>query len=148
MWKIETEFSVRLGGNTYINTPDLIVFKGESLFRIRRGDDGMLGIDFDVFDADGKRVAKFAKNVVLTGDAAKYLVESSHDSYAVTERKTGRIIAKVQRRGVEGAELDVQVVMYLPNGFLLNAGPTETNLGGIQFKGNVTRNCGAGISIN
>ena len=42
MWKLESEFSVRLGGNTYINTPNLIVYKGTSIFRIRRGDGGMV----------------------------------------------------------------------------------------------------------
>src|SRR3990172_6626421 len=126
MWKVETEFAVRLGGNTYINTPNLVVFKGTPVFRIRRSDDGMLGIDFDVFDAKGQRVATFAKGVVVQGDQANYQIDSGHDSYTVTERSTGRVIARVQRRGVQGAELDVSVRMYLPNGFLLDAGPQAT----------------------
>jgi hypothetical protein len=53
----------------------------------------------------------------------------------------------VQRRGVEGAELDVHVHMYLPNGFLLDAGPDRTNLAGATLIGNVFENCGAGIAI-
>ena len=147
MWKVETEFAVRLGGNTYINTPNLVVFKGTPVFRIRRSDDGMLGIDFDVFDAKGQRVATFAKGVVVQGDQANYQIDSGHDSYTVTERSTGRVIARVQRRGVQGAELDVSVRMYLPNGFLLDAGPQATNLGGATLVGNTFKNCGAGIAI-
>lgn len=145
---METKFSVRLGGNTYINTPNLIVYKGTSVFRIRRSDeDGILGIDFDLYDKLGKRIATFAKGVVVQGDEANYLIESGHDAYAVTERSTGRVVARVQRRGVTSAELEVHVHMYLPNGFLLDAGPNATNLGGATLIGNTFENCGAGIAI-
>ena len=57
MWNVETKFAVRLGGNTYINTPSLIVFQGEPLFRLRRSDeDGMLG---NVNNARGKEFSKW-----------------------------------------------------------------------------------------
>ena len=60
MWKVEDRFRVKLGGNTYINTPRLIVYKGTPLFQLGRSEsDGMLGIDFDVFDAAGQRVCIF-----------------------------------------------------------------------------------------
>ena len=149
MWKVEHQFAVRLGGNTYINTPNLVVYKGTPVFRIRRNDDdGMLGIDFDVFDGKGQRIATFVKGVVVQGDEANYQIESGHDAYSVTERSSGRVIARVQRRGVQGAELDVHVRMYLPNGFLLDTGPQETNLGGAKLFGNTFENCGAGIAID
>lgn len=148
MWNVETKFAVRLGGNTYVNTPNLIVYKGTPVFRIRRGDDGTLGIDFDVFDKNGQRVATFAKGIVVQGDEANYKIESGHETYSVTERSSSRVIARVQRRGVQGAELDVHVHMYLPNGFLLDAGPQATNLGGVTLTGNVIENCGAGIAID
>jgi hypothetical protein len=149
MWNVETKFKVRLGGNTYINTPNLVVYKGTPIFRIRRSDDdGILGIDFDVFDSKGQRVATFAKGVVVQGDEADYKIETGHDVYSVTERSSGRVVARVQRRGGQGAELNVHVHMYLPNGFLLNAGPEATNLGGVTLTGNVFENCGAGIAVN
>lgn len=147
MWKVETEFAVRLGGNTYINTPNLIVYKGTPVFRIRRSDDGTLGIDFDVFDAKGQRVATFAKGVVVQGDEANYKIDSGHETYSVTERSSSRVVARVQRRDVQKAQLDVHVHMYLPNGFLLDAGPQATNLGGATLMGNVFKNCGTGIAI-
>lgn len=148
MWKVEKEFAIRLGGNTYIDTPNLIVYQGKSIFNVRRNEaDGMLGIDFDVFDSKGQRIATFKKGVVAQGDDANYKIDSGHETYTVTERSSGRQIARVQRRGVGGAELDVQVHMYLPNGFLLDAGPQSTNLGGITMTGNVFKSCGAGIAI-
>jgi hypothetical protein len=37
--------------------------------------------------------------------------------------------------------------MYMPDGFLLKADPTQTNIGGATMIGNVFKNCGAGIAI-
>ena len=108
----------------------------------------MLGIDFEVFDSKGQRIATFKKGIVVQGDKENYTVESGHDAYAVTEKSSGRTIARVQRRGVQGAELDVQVHMYLPNGFFLDAGPQSTNLGGMTMTGNTFRSCGAGVVID
>jgi hypothetical protein len=148
MWKVETEFAVRLGGMTYIDTPTLIAYKGTPVFRIRRNDeDGMLGIDFDVFDAKGQRVATFAKGIVVQGDAANYQIETGHEVYSVTERSSARVVARVQRRGVKGAELDVHVHMYMPTGFLLDAGPETTNLPGLRIRGGILKNNLIGIAI-
>src|ERR1700693_2939007 len=98
MWKVEKEFAIRLGGNTYIDTPNLIVYQGTPIFRVRRNeDDGMLGIDFDVFDSKGQRVATIKKGIVAQGDEANYKIDSGHETYSVTERASERIIARVQR---------------------------------------------------
>ena len=148
MWKVEENFVVRLGGTRYINTPNLVVVDDVPLFRLRRSDeDGMLGIDFDVFNAQGKRVATFAKSVVVQGDKANYDVQTGHETYTVTERSSGRVIARVQRRNVEGAELDVHVHTYLPDGFLLDAGPDGTNLPGFQMIGGTISDCPGAIGI-
>lgn len=148
MWTVEDRFSVKLGGNTYINTPNLVVYKGEPLFRVYRSEsDGILGIDFDVFDASGTRVATFRKSIVVQGDSDNYVIKSGHEEYEVTNKASGQLIAKVRRRGAEGAEMEVSVRLYTPDGFLLDATPTQTNIGGVLMTGNVFENCGAGIAI-
>jgi hypothetical protein len=145
MWKLEPGFSVFLGGNTYINTPDLIVYRGTPVFRIRRRiADGILDIEFHVYDKTGKRVAAFARGALIQGEPSHYDIQTGQDSYSVTERATGRVIARVHRRG---AELDVHVHMYMPDGFLLDAGPHRTNVGGAMLTGHVFANCAAGITI-
>ncbi|MBM4137395.1 MAG: hypothetical protein FJ241_11265 [Nitrospira sp.] len=148
MWKIETKFSVKLGGNTYINTPNLVVYKGEPLFRIYRSEsDGILGIDFDIFNSQKKRVATIRKSIVVQGDANNYEIKTGHDEYSVTEKNSGRLIASVKRRGVQGAELEVTVHLYTPDGFLFDATPTQTNVGGMMMTGCTIKDCGAGIVI-
>jgi hypothetical protein len=85
---------------------------------------------------------------VVQGDESAYTIQGGHDAYLVTERATGRVIARVQRRDVKGAELDVHVRMYLPDGFLLNAGPEETNFGGMSMRGCTFKGNAAAIVIN
>jgi hypothetical protein len=43
MWQVTKRFRVRLGGNAYINVPQLVVYRGDSLFTLKRSDDGVLG---------------------------------------------------------------------------------------------------------
>ena len=149
MWQVENEFSVKLGGNTYINTPNLIMVQGESLFNIYRSEsDGILGIDFDVYNSSGSKVATVRKGIVVSGDEGAYKISTGHEKYSVTERSTGKEIVSVQRRNVSGAELEVSVELYTKTGFLLNASPTSTNVGGLTMTGCVIKDCGAGLSIN
>lgn len=148
MWAIEKEFSVKLGGNTYINTPNLVVYKGDSLFRISRSEnDGILGIDFDIYDPHGKRIATVRRSVVVQGDAANYDIKTGHAEYTVTEKSSGRLVTSVKRRDAQGAELEVSVRLYAPDGFLFDATPTQTNVGGVVMSGCTFKNCHAGIAI-
>jgi len=149
MWKIEKEFSVKLGGNTYINTPNLIVYKGEPLFKIYRSEsDGILGIDFDLFNNSGKRIATIRKGIVVQGNTESYIIKSSHEEYQVIEKVTQKVIASVKRRGIESTELEVSVHLYTSDGFLIDATPIKTNIGGMIMTGCVIKNLGAGIVIN
>jgi hypothetical protein len=148
MWKVEEKFSVKLGGNTYINTPNLVVYKGQSLFKMYRSEsDAILGIDFDVYDAAGKRVATFRKGIVVEGDNNNYTIKSGHDEYRVEEKASGRLIASVKRRGAQDAEMEVSVHLYTPDGFLFDATPTQTNIKGMVMTGCIIESCGAGIVI-
>ena len=145
---MEAEFAVKLCGNTYINTPNLIVYKNTPIFKILRSEqNGMLGIDFDVYDSNGPRVATIAKGIVVQGDTANYTITTGHEEYTVKENSTNRQIVSVKRRGVQGAELEVSVDLYTPSGFHLNATPTHTNIGGMTVSGCTFQNCGAAINI-
>lgn len=149
MWKIENNFVVRLGGNTYINTPNLIAYRDQPIFRLFRSqEDGILGIDFDIYDKAKNKIATVRKGIVVSGNTSNYLITPGHSEYRVLDRSDGREIAGIQRRGVEGAELEVNAELYLPNGELLRATPAGTNLKGWMASGNVFENCGAGIQIN
>jgi len=149
MWYLEEKFRVVIGGNTYINTPNIVVYKGTPLFVIKRSDsDGLLGIDFDVFDRKGDRVTTVRNGVVVQGNTADYDIYKGMDRYTVIEKQSGRVICDIRKRSeAPNAELEVSVKLYTPDGFLFDATPEETNLSGVKLRGSVFENCGTGIVI-
>lgn len=138
MWEIEDHFKVRVGGNTYIDTPDIIVYKGQSLFTLKRhSDNGYLGIYFEIYDSVGQRVASVKRNEIYFGDKEQYEIAGSLNRYVFKERSTGRILCDIKRREDSyPAELDVSAALYTPDGFLILATPQQTNIGGITLTGN------------
>jgi hypothetical protein len=150
-WKVPEHFKVILGGNTYIDCPVLINYQGQSLFELRRSErDGYLGINFDVYGSNGKRLGT-VRNCNFVPPAPKgYTVESEMDHYTLVEDDTGRMICDIRLRSEapEEAEIDVAADMYMPNGFLLRLTPDETNAGGMTLKGNTFHNCGSAVRID
>jgi hypothetical protein len=145
MLEVAEKFQVRLGGNIYINTPRLIVCKDAPLFQLRRNQsEGMLEVDFDVFDASGRRVSVFRKGVVARGESAPYMVTARHDEYRVNRRSSGQAIVIVKRQFGSG-DLDVWLELYTPSRFLIVATPTEMNLqNGGQLTGSLIKDAPMG----
>ena len=150
MWNIEHKFKVKIGGNYYINTPNLIVAGGESLFTIkRREEDGLLAVDFDVYRADGTKVATIRNAHVVSGHQEDYEFHKEHHHYWVTERSSGRIICDVRQVSkAEGdCEIDVSVDLFTKSGFHVIADPEKTNVGGVVISGCTTKDCDAGLVV-
>ncbi len=139
MWKVEDRFRVIIGGNTYVNTPNIVVYKSKPLFILkRRESDGQLGIDFDVFNDQGRRVATVRRNQIVQGDENHYQIVRELDRYAVIEKVTQRVICDIRKRAQAAhSELEVSVELYTEDGFLFKATPEETNIEGITLRGNV-----------
>ena len=149
MWKIEDKFKVIIGGNTYINVPNLVVYKNQSLFTIkRRESDGLLGIDMDIFDKDGERVATVRRGSIVQGNKEDYEIRRERHRHSVIEKSSGHVICDIRRKTeAPDPELEISVRLYTPDGFLFEATPEETNLRGIRMIGNRIINCKYGIVI-
>ncbi len=149
MWHVDRNSKVKLGGNYYINVERLVEYKGSSLFTVkRRESDGLLGIDFDVYDAKGKKVATVRHGTVVAGDAQNYEITHDPHHYTVKEKNSGRIVCDIRRRdAAEGADIEVTVDLFTPDGFHFQADPHQTNIGGIQMSGNIIDTCQVGIKI-
>ncbi len=150
MWAVTKSFKVKLGGNTYIDCGSLIDFRHTPLFTLKRRDeDGLLGIDFDIYDAAGKKVATVRRGTIVHGNAADYEFTHGAHHYVVKEKKTGRTICDIKRAGnAVDSELAVSVDMYTPTGFHLVASQGKTNIGGITMSGCTMAGCGVGVSVN
>lgn len=149
MYLREKEFHIRLGGNTYIDVPTLIAFKGEPLFGVFRQEDGYLAVDFQVYDKTGTKVASIRRNAIYFGDKEAYEIDAgSQDHTSLKDKRSDIILVDIKKRqDAAPAELDVSVRTYLPNGQLLDLGPDSTNLGGIRMSGNTFMRSAVGIGI-
>jgi len=150
MWTIETKFKVKIGGNYYIDTPNVIVAAGEPLFRIhRRDEDGLLAVDFDVYDSGRKKVATIRNAHVVSGNKADYEFKKEHHRYWVIEKSSGRVICDVRQVAAaeDSCELEVAVDLFTKSGFHIVADPEQTNIGGFVMRGCTTSNCAAGLVI-
>ena len=150
MWPIADEFKVRIGGNTYVNTPNVIVAVGESLFRIRRRQkDGILAVDFDIYDSAGKKLAEIRYGHIVTGSAKNYEIRTEQHRYRVIERNSGRTICDVRQvsKAKGASELEVSVDLFTKTGFHLVAGPERTNVRGLTSRGLVVERAGAGLVV-
>jgi hypothetical protein len=150
MWSVTKSFKVKLGGNYYIDCGSLIDFKGTPLFILKRRDeDGLLGIDFDIYDANRTKVATVRHGTIVDGNREAYELKHGPHHYTVIDRKDGRVICEIKRAGQSAdSELEVSVDMFTPSGFHLIANPDQTNVAGNFLKGNLFKNCGVGVAVN
>lgn len=148
-WEIAQDYVVKLGGNYFVNCGQLITYDDEPLFTVkRRESDLRLGIDFDVYDANGSRVATIRNGNVVDGNRDAYEIHHGADRHKITEKSSRRIICQIDKNSEEQrVELAVSVKMYLPDGFLFEAYPDGTNIGASIMIGNVMRNLPVGIAI-
>lgn len=150
MWEVEDRFVVRLGSNTYINCGSLVSFRGAPLFTLKRHDDGYLGIYFDIYNPEGHKIATVKRNEIYYGgkDKDRYRIDASLNRITFTDTKTDTVICDIKKReDARPAELDVSVRLYTPTGFLFDATPDQTNLGGTSIRNSSFTDCGIGIAI-
>ncbi len=150
MWQVEDKFRVIIGGNTYINVPNIVVYKETPLFTMKRSEsDGSLEIDLEIFDEKGARIATVRRGMIVQGNQDAYEIKEEADRYSVMEKATGQVICDIRKRAqAENTELEVSVKLYTPDGFLFEATPEHTNLAqSILLSGNVFQNMSTGILI-
>lgn len=153
-WKVEESFRVVLGGNTFVNTPNLVEYQGDSLFSIERNEDsGYLAISFKIYDETGAKIATIGRNRIFMNKKYRgpktFTIEGGVHDWSLREQSTDSLLCAIkQKEAAAPAELDVSVNLYTPHGLLFAATPEAINLGGIKMTGNVLVGCRAGIVIN
>ena len=148
MWEIAKNFKVKIGGNYFIDCGCLISYDDECLFTIkRRESDGRIGIDFDVYDESGKKVATIRNSNVVDGDPKAYEISHEATCKKVVEKSTGRLIVQVDKDPPD-ADLAVTARLHMPGtGFLLEATPDSINIGTSRMINCTMRNCRTGIAL-
>ncbi len=128
--KVRKDFVVRIGGNEYTDTPNLLACKGEPLLRVAREEDsGDLDVELDLFDEKGKRRATVHNGEVVRGSGKAYDVRMTENSFTVFDRRKERTVCEIRRRAnARDMDIDVSLLLHTPEGFLVHANPDQTNL--------------------
>jgi hypothetical protein len=137
MWTIENKYTVKFGGNFFTNTDHIVFADGESLFRLKRREDGLLMVDFDVYDSKCAKAAVIRNAHIVDGNREDYEFYKTHHHYRATEKSTGRIVCDIKQASKSGdeCELEVSVDLFTKQGFHLIAGPDAINADGIELAG-------------
>lgn len=152
-WYVEEHFRVVLGGNTFIDTPTLLEYKGESLFTIERQEDtGHLAISFKINDEHGRHRASVVRNVLHLNEhyvgQNPFVINGKVHDWVIGEEGTGKLVCAIrQKEAAKPAELQVSVNLYTSDGQLVSATPDDINLRGIIMRRCTFERCRAGIVI-
>ncbi len=148
MWEKPKNFKIKIGGSYFIDCENLITYHGESLFRRieRRDNDGKIGLDFDVYDNKGHKVATIRRGNVVEGDKDAYQIEHLADCHRVTEKSTGKVLVEINKSPPD-ADIAISVSMYMPDGFLLEATPDSLNIESTMMIGCTIERCKTAIGI-
>lgn len=127
--KIQEHFVVRLGGNDYLDTPNLIVYKGEPVLKVTRDEPSdELRVEAEIFDAQGHRKARVRGDRQVEGDPDAVEIHSTATSYVIKDRSNDRVVCEIRRRaGQQKMDIDVSVLMHMPDGSLIHANPAQSN---------------------
>lgn len=128
--KLRKNFVVRIGGNEYADTPDLLAFQGNPVLTVKRGDEsGDLDVRLDVYDERGRERARVRDAEVVKGDSDSIDIRVTENSYTVFDRNRKRVLCELRRRGhARDMDLDAWLLLHTPDGFLVHANPDQTNL--------------------
>lgn len=128
--KIQEHFIVRLAGNDYTDTPNLLAAGGEPILRVRRdARSGDLDVDLDIFDDKGREKAVIRKASLVKGDPKEFEVRMTDNSFTVFDRKAARTVCDIRRRAdARDMDLTVSVLTHTPDGFLVHANPEQSNV--------------------
>lgn len=131
MMKVQEHFIVRLGGNDYLDTPNLIVCKGHPILTLTRDEKSdELRVEAKIFDSTGRKKAVISDTKLLEGDPEAVDVRSTESNYTIRDKSSDRTVCEIRRRaGKQKEDLDVSVLMHTPEGFLIHANPLQSNVG-------------------
>jgi hypothetical protein len=102
MWEVAKKYVAMIAGDYFVDCDALIVYRGEPLVTVkRRTTDNMIGVDMEVFAADGTHAASIRNGKVNYLNPKRglndYLIEGRKGIFRVTERETNLILCETRR---------------------------------------------------
>ena len=138
--------AIKLGGVYMIDSEKPILCRNHLIFTVPKSNNNpyrephnLIGISFDVYNANGKIIAKVTEGRLTYGDKNRFVIESTSDEFLLQEKNTSWLICRILKPGPPhklqyDCELWMWMNLYMPNGFLFQATPEEMNVSNRYIK--------------
>jgi len=133
--------AIKLGGGVYIiDCEKPLLYHNYPIFTVPKSNNdpyreprNLIGISFDVYNANGKIIAKVTEGRLTYGDKNRFIIESTSDEFLLKEKNTNWLICRILTPGPPhklnyDCELWLWMNLYMPNGFLFKATPEQMNV--------------------
>jgi len=136
-----------IGSNILKNTSGVLKVQGKEQIYLEIGaTDKQLLLTMDIYDANGKHVAKLRRNAWVFNDKNKYEITTDPNMLKLIDKDSG--VAVVIASVADTSKIEIsQGNFYTHTGQLLEITPQYWRIGGLTMSGNVFDSCGGAVAI-
>lgn len=139
---------LNVGSNIVRNTNGILNIEGKDQIHLEIGEkDNQLWLTMDIYDSQGRHVAKLRRNVWAFNMKNKFEVKTAPSSVRLTDRQSGGIIVEVNALSKDRVEIP-HGAFHTYQGHLLEITPTLWRIAGLTKSGGTIDSCGAAASLD
>jgi hypothetical protein len=138
---------IEVGSNLYRNSDGTIEIEGVPQIQVaRHPSTGALLVNFALFDADGRMLAKVVDSTLMFNERRAYDVNKTANSLAVTEAASGKVLLQVEVK-LPDVVLFSKGEFHTMKGHLLEVSAKEWKIGKQAKSGQTVDTKGGAVSI-
>lgn len=138
---------IEVGSNLYKNSDGTIEIDGVPQIQVtQHPTTGALLVNFALFDANGRMVAKVVDSTMMFNERRAYDLSKTPKGVAVKDAASGKVLLQLEKKPSEVVSFS-QGEFYTMKGRLLSVSPTEWKLDKQQKRGLTQDTKGGAVSI-
>ena len=91
----EEAMELNIGSNIIRNTSGVLNVAGKEQIFLEIGDDGQLLLTMDLYDLNGKHIAKLRRNAWAFNDGERFTVTTNPSDLVLSEQRSGDVVVRV-----------------------------------------------------
>ena len=136
-----------VGTNIIRDTSGVLKVQGKEQISLEFREDGQLLLTMDIYDSQGRHIAKLRRNAWAFNDKERFEVTTSPASLKLTDRESGAIVVEASVVGKDKIRIP-QGTFYTHRGQLLEITSEFWRIpGSLTMSGNVIDGAGAAVAI-
>jgi tetratricopeptide (TPR) repeat protein len=140
--------TVKFGGNTYTNTPNLLTFNNQSFLYFGGWQSNKPALGLIIYGPDGKKNGEYKNGELFSAPELELMLAQTPNELIIKEKQSGKEIFRLKRE-VEENHFSISGELFSPSGYLIKFSPESSNLLMLELiKGAAFYNSPRGISVN